>query len=388
MSHSNHHLMHLSTVHHRGDIRIALKQAETLAATFRGRVELVVADGLGPSEREGVTIFDLGVLGPNRLTRAILGFARSVGHLRAVRPAVLHFHDPELIPVGIVAKVLGIRVIYDVHEDLPKQILQKDWIPRYLRGTVAALASAAEWLGARTFDAIVPATPKIAERFPPHKTVVVQNFPLNSELSGPPSRPYADRPPSFVYVGGVSRLRGIVQVVGAASRFGDECGVQIDVAGSFSPASLQTEVEQLAGFARTRFHGWMSRDEVQRLFSNARAGLVLFHPVPNHTDAQPNKLFEYMAAGLPVIVSDFPLWRRIVDEARCGLLVNPMDPDAIAGAMRWVLEHPVEAHAMGQRGRAAVVARFNWQSEAKHLIGLYRRWLEKPPDSETRARVQ
>ena len=80
--------MHLSTVHHRGDIRIALKQAETLAATFRGRVELVVADGLGPSEREGVTIFDLGVLGPNRLTRAILGFARSVGHLRAVRPAV------------------------------------------------------------------------------------------------------------------------------------------------------------------------------------------------------------------------------------------------------------------------------------------------------------
>ncbi len=108
------------------------------------------------------------------------------------------------------------------------------------------------------------------------------------------------------------------------------------------------------------------------MLGEARAGLVLFHDVPNHTSAYPNKLFEYMSAGLPVIASHFPLWRSIVERDRCGMLVDPRDATAIAKAIDWVLTHPEEAEAMGRRGRDAVAATYNWAAEERKLLAIYR----------------
>ncbi len=111
-----------------------------------------------------------------------------------------------------------------------------------------------------------------------------------------------------------------------------------------------------------------------------RLGLVTFLPAPNHTESQPNKLFEYMAAGLPVVASDFPLWRHIVESSQCGLLVDPSDPGKIAEAIEWILRHPQEAEAMGRRGAEAVRQTYNWGSEAKTLLDLYRQLLHQPVD--------
>jgi glycosyltransferase involved in cell wall biosynthesis len=136
----------------------------------------------------------------------------------------------------------------------------------------------------------------------------------------------------------------------------------------------------MPGWARVDFHGWADRPAVARILASCRGGLVLFHPEPNHVTAQPNKMFEYMAAGLPVIASDFPLWREIVDGAGCGLLVDPMDPAAIARAMQWIIDHPEEAAEMGRRGRAAVEHTYNWEAESTKLIELYRRLLPAPEE--------
>ena len=100
---------------------------------------------------------------------------------------------------------------------------------------------------------------------------------------------------------------------------------------------------------------------------------MLFYPEPNHIDVQPNKMFEYMAAGLPVIASNFPHWREIIEGAGCGLLVDPLDPEAIAAAMKWILDHPAEAEAMGQRGRQAVEKKYNWESQSLQLLEIYNR---------------
>jgi len=111
------------------------------------------------------------------------------------------------------------------------------------------------------------------------------------------------------------------------------------------------------------------------LLGGGRAGLVLHHPVPNEIDAQPIKMFEYMAAGLPVIASDFPPLRRIIDGAECGLIVDPLNLKAIEKAMRWILDHPAEAEAMGRNGRQAVESTYNWDTEAAKIIGLYNKLL-------------
>jgi glycosyltransferase involved in cell wall biosynthesis len=101
------------------------------------------------------------------------------------------------------------------------------------------------------------------------------------------------------------------------------------------------------------------------------AGLVLLHPVINYLDALPIKMFEYMSAGLPVIASDFPLWREIIEKNECGLCCDPLKPEKIAEAVQWVLDHPQEARIMGENGRRAVIEKYNWESEGKKLVKLY-----------------
>ncbi len=367
-------IVQLTTVHPRDDIRIAVKQCATLAAAYPSAVELVVADGLGDDERDGVRITDLGLIGSSRLVRPFQGFWRSIRFLYVKRPKILHFHDPELIPVGLVAKVLGIRVIYDVHEDVPRQILGRHSMGKLLRSVLAVGAQAAEWLASRAFDAIICATPHIGRRFPPHKTALVQNFPIVDELSATDVQSHADRPSRFVYVGVLTRMRGAAEMVEAIGSPELESKVELKIAGACQPASLWSELAAQTNLAGVDFLGWMGRRQVAELLASARAGLVLFHAAPNHINAQPNKLFEYMSAGLPIIASDFPLWRELVDGLECGLLVDPRDPRAICEAMQWILDHPEEAEIMGRKGREAVESRMNWEREGRKLISVYQQF--------------
>jgi glycosyltransferase involved in cell wall biosynthesis len=371
-------IIHFTTVHARTDTRIRVKQAASLAAETGGRVALFVQDGQGGEKdtTTGLEVVDTGPRLSSRSLRMSLGAWRMWRAVRRARHKVAHFHDPELIPVGLLLKLSGVKVVYDVHEDVPRQILGKFWIPVVFRKTVAWAMEAVEWIAGRCFDAIVPATSKIANRFPVDKTVVVQNFPLLQELVVPDSVPYDERPPHFAYVGGITRARGAKEMVAAIGIL--SCGnAVLRLAGAFSPQNLQAEIEGLEGWKRVDFLGWADRKQVAGLLGNVRAGLVLFQPGPNHCSAQPNKMFEYMAAGLPVIASDFALWREIVDGAGCGILVDPQDPDAIARAMQWMLDHPDEAEAMGRRGRAAVEEKYNWEREAEKLIGLYKELMQE-----------
>ena len=365
-----------TTVHARRDIRIFVKESRSLSSELNSQVELYVQDGEGDSAAPdgSLTVVDTGRRPLRRLLRMSLGAWRMYWAIRHAKPAVAHFHDPELIPVGLALRLSGIKIIYDVHEDLPRQVLGKHWLSPGLRRPVSWVAEAVEWVAGRAFDGVVAATPTIARRFPTKKTVTVQNFPILSELVAPDPVRYTDRPPYFAYVGGLGSIRGSREMVEAIGRVPNQA-VRLQLAGKFSNHLDGEAARSLDGWARVDYHGWTSRPEVARLLGDVRAGLVLFHPSPAHRAAQPNKMFEYMAAGLPVIASDFPLWREIVEGAGCGLLVDPLDPDAIAGAMQWLLENPEDAEGMGRRGREAVEATYNWEPEAEKLIGLYQQLL-------------
>lgn len=363
-------IVHFSTVHPSFDSRIFHKEVKTILKA--GYETIVVAQHKGQTIVDGIRI--IGLPKPKyRVTRICMLTWQAFLKALAQKPDIYHFHDPELLPIGLLLRALGKKVIYDVHEDVPRQILSKYWIPPILRGLVAKAAALMEWVAGIFLNGIVAATPAIAKRFPAHKTVVVQNFPILSEFSFIQKLPYHDRPMQIAYVGGITAIRGAIEMIRAMEYLPENLGARLVLAGTFVPSELEATVRELPGWRYVDFLGWQDRQSVGALLGQSRMGIVVFHPEPNHLEAQPNKLFEYMAAGIPVVASNFPLWQKIVEEEQCGLTVDPLNPEAIAEAIQWLLEHPEEAEKMGERGRRAVLEKYNWDQEAKKLLSLYRR---------------
>jgi glycosyltransferase involved in cell wall biosynthesis len=285
--------------------------------------------------------------------------------------SVVHLHDPELIPIGFLLRLRGKKVVYDAHEDTAMVVLSKEWIPPILRRLASLFIRTLNILAGCTFSGIVAATPHIADAFPSQKTICVRNYPKLEEFNTGTELPKPDPDPLFVYVGGITEVRGAKEMVRALDLASVPCnGARLALAGDVSD-SLRAVLENTPGWNRVEYLGWQSRQEIVELLARATAGLVVLHPTPNHLESLPIKMFEYMAAGLPVIASDFPLWRRIVEDAQCGLLVDPFDTQAIAQAMEWIMEHPIEARRMGENGKRAVLATFNWETERRYLIEFY-----------------
>lgn len=366
---------HITTVHPRTDARIRLKEVATLAKSLDCRVSFFVQDGLGAEMVPGgYNIIDTGPR-LSRLSRMTKGAVRMVQSVLRYNPKIVHFHDPEFLPWAIVLRILGKRIVYDVHEDVPRQVLHNTSLKPYIRQLVSPFISFAEWLSGKLFNAIVAATPEIAARFPSNKTIVISNYPLLEEFESPGARPMAQRDHSFAYIGGLSRIRGLFAMAQAMEHLNDDA-IVLRLAGEFVTEREREEFEASKGVAFIRYEGLVGRDEVGNILSEVRAGLVTLMPIRNYIEARPVKLFEYMAAGLPVIASDFPRWREIVAENRCGILVDPADPKEIAAAMRWIIQHPSEAQEMGMRGRHAVIQHYNWNPEADRLVALYQNLLK------------
>lgn len=362
----------LTSVHTPFDIRILHKECKSLArAGFD--VTIIVPHG-EDLDVEGVRL--RAVPRPARRTQRVTRTVWQV-YREAVRQNadVYHFHDPELIPVGLLLRLRGKKVIYDVHEDLPRCMPYKPYLPKWLGRLSARIVEAAENLSARGFSAVVPATPGIAARFYRlnRRTVVVNNYPMLQEWTSPGQQAgYANRAPSVAFVSaGITRTRGAVEMVEAMSLLPCDLAATLEFAGAIQPPELKDVLSKLPGWSRVRLHGTLDRPGVSALLHRVRAGIVVEHPVPNYMNGKPTKLFEYMAAGLPVIASDFPECRKIIDGAGCGLLVDPLNPKQIAGAIQRILSHPQEAQEMGQRGLRAIVEQYNWGAEEKKLIDLY-----------------
>ncbi|MGL6072458.1 glycosyltransferase family 4 protein [Craterilacuibacter sp.] len=360
-------IVHLTSAHPRHDIRIFVKECATLAdAGFD--VTLVVADGLGEEIKSGVRIHDVGAKSGGRLARMTATVKRIYVAALALQPDVVHFHDPELLPAALRLKQAGIKVVYDVHEDMPRQILGKHWIPDRARPLVAGGFERIEDWAVSRFDAIVTSTPHIRDRFLSRNanSVAICNFPILSELVRDTA--WESRRNEVCYLGSISRIRGIAPIIAALP----DTHVRLNLAGLWSEAGLQQSMQREPGWARVNDLGVLDRQGVAAVLAKSKIGLVTLFPTPNYVDALPIKLFEYMAAGMPVIASDFPVWRAIVDDAGCGLLVDPQDPQAIAAAIGELMGDEERARAMGEAGRQAVLAKYSWAAEGEKLVALYR----------------
>lgn len=354
----------LSSVHPSDDIRIFHKEAVSLAEA--GYDVSCIAKHEGGESVKGVRMIPL-IKPANRLER-MFKTARELWKKAVQEDAdIYHFHDPELIPVGLMLKWKGKKVIYDVHEDVPRQILSKQWIARPLRAVTAWLVEKLEHYAARRFDAVVTATSFIEKRYAVYagRIITVNNYPLLHEFDT--LLPRKPEPDAVCYIGGVSRERGILEMVDAIGR----TEARLWIAGPVRSSRDREEAGKKKGWSQVQELGLLSRDEVVALLARSSAGLVVEHPIINYLDSLPIKLFEYMAAGVPVVASDFPVWREIVAGAECGLCVDPLDDGKIAEAIVWLLEHPEDAATMGKNGQQAILSKYNWDTQCSKLLSLY-----------------
>lgn len=361
-------IAHLTSAHARNDVRVFLKECRSLAELGH-QVALVVTDGKGTSTVDGVQIVDAGRRSSRRLGRAISGAARVFRAARRLRADIYHIHDPELIPWALLLRAGGAKVVYDAHEHLPEDVLAKHYLPPLLVKPLSRVLGAFEMGAARRMSAVVGATPHIAERFRRSCATVegVYNFPLAGELAR--AAPWESRERQACYIGGVSVNRGIRELARAA----ELCRSKIVVAGPLWDGLDTRQAGEMPGWQSVDYLGQIPRDKVAEVMARSRVGVVTFLPIESHRNALPNKLFEYMSAGIPVVASNFPLWRQIVEETGSGLCVDPGEPEAIAEAIDRLVEDESFARQCAENGTRAVADQYNWATQARKLDLLYER---------------
>ena len=346
---------HASSVHIRTDTRVVVRECSSLA---RNGYEVTLVIEGNDEKKNGINILGVGEQPTSRIKRMLFFAPKTYGIAKKVDADIFHFHDPEMIPYAIKLKKLGKKIVYDIHENNSEAIMDKKWMPLALRKPISALFNLYEQKQVRKFDGIIVVTEGLKNKYEKNAKIieVVNNYPDLSDIVFHTSN-FEDRERIIGYAGNMSELYG-EKVIYQAMKGID---ATLIIAGGYA----KTETSNI------KVKGRINRAEVNELYGRSRLGIVLYQPAGNNNAAQPAKLFEYMAAGLPVVASNFPLWRELVEKTGCGLCVNPENSDEVRKAITFLLDNPKEAQEMGKRGHEAVANNMNWNNEFAKIERMY-----------------
>jgi glycosyltransferase involved in cell wall biosynthesis len=296
---------------------------------------------------------------------------------------IYHCNEIDSWFVGILLRIFhGKKVVFDVHEHYPS-VFAESRFPRWMHLGISAIVR----LLLRTFslftDRIVFAKRSVALDFRGFeaKQVLVQNFTSLSYMKNAEEDSIqgivqdSSSMIKAIHLGLISHIRGWPQLLEALARVKTQ-ELDVHIVGTFNDGSRQafeTRLLSLGLETRVTIEEWMPFAQAYQRLLASHIGLVLFQPgIQNHVYALPHKIFDYMLAGLPVIAPSFAEEvAPIIEEADCGVLVDPSDPEQIAEALDYLATHPQERKRLGENGRRAVLDRYNWEAEAEKLIAMY-----------------
>jgi len=358
-------VLHLTTSHKAEDNRIYFCEAHTLSQNYS-----VVVMGLNPRKEPPLQVPMWEVPAGNLIKRLWFAFQSSI----SIRPKVVHIHDPEMILTGILLRLLGMKIVYDIHEDYERKFQSNKNYPKFI--------CKAWWFfektASRFFQGVITADSHIARKFDFHRNVIViGNFPPLSFVNSNPhiERLEANKTFKVCYVGTIHEHRGVGVAVDAIDKVKPDFNVELHVVGDCRYPHL---FEKFKMSDRTVYHGRIPWDDLSKEMLNFHLGLALFQPVSAFTYYPGEnivKLFEYAGLGMPYLISDFDPLKKFVFENGGGLNVNPTNSTEIASRIEELILDKKRYEKLSQEGVSMVRERFNWESQEDKLLSFYNKIL-------------
>lgn len=356
-------ITHLSIRHTPFDTRIFHKECKTLANN--GYDVSFLVPSISNEVVDSIKIIALKKYN-SKISKFIKNFLSILFKCFEINSDIYHIHDPELIPIGLFLKIKGKKIIYDVHEDHPKDVFEKNW-SMALKIFVSMYFTILEKFSSAFFDCTIAATQHIFLKFPPNKTILIRNVPLIGIIDNSPIKIIKKQIPILIFQGGITKLRGIGQIIQSMEYVSKNC--ELWLFGKWEE-NFREECTKLIGWNKTKYMGIVTQEELYGYDKIASIGIINYLSSPNNKDALPNKPFEYMACSIPMIMSDFPHWKEMF--SNCALFVNPDDPKDIAEKINILLNDKNLCEKLGKRGRELVEEKYNWEKESKKLLDLYK----------------
>lgn len=363
---------HVISGYFRNDARNFQRQARSLKRAGYD-VCFVTNDGEPDGVLEGIPFISCRRHYPR--WKALLAARRQfLPELTRVDADVYQLHSPELLPLTRPLQRLGKAVVYDAHEDLPRHVLEKEWLPGFVRRPISFATEHYMRSVLKRADAVVTPHSHVVDHL--QRTVgkgtLVANFPIVKDLPETTAAQFAARPSALCYSGTVYVHSNQESTLDALAAFPD---MRYRVAGYFDE-SHRLRLQQRPGGQQMDYLGRVSQEELRVLYTSCIAGLSIIDYKLNQGGTRGsyavNKLFEYMEAGLPVICTDYTLWRDIIDRYHCGVYVTPGSVEELRSAIQYIASDRGRAYEMGQNGRRAVLTEFNWSSEEQKYLDVFK----------------
>jgi glycosyltransferase involved in cell wall biosynthesis len=216
------------------------------------------------------------------------------------------------------------------------------------------------------FIKIVVVTKDIQKKFPASKTVLVRNFPRVDMIRNAKPALIEKKGKVVIYAGNLSEVRGIKELIDAIN-FVD---AELWLLGDWENVEYESLCKTSGGWHKTHYFGKRKLDEVYGYLKLADVGIALLYPIKNYLTSLPVKAFEYMALGLPMILSDFPYW--IETFTGCAEFANPFKSDEIVNKLNLLLTDTKHSGKLGSTSRQMIENGYSWEAESSKLINLYK----------------
>lgn len=365
----------LAPVHPWDDTRVYQKEACTLAAA--GYDVTLIAQALHEADERGVKIRPA----PKARSRTLRFLKIPLILVMAIRlqAQVYHLHNPDTLPIALLLKLLGKRVIYDTHEDFAQRLLIREWISPWLRSIAARLVAMAESIVGRIADASVVTQESVRRRLGSRAELIenppITRGPLIDQAHVRSLQITRGNELRLIYVGGIDRARGIDVMIDALAILKSQgTDARLWLIGGGDEAEIRSALLRPGG-RHVDYLGKLPQADAFAFMLKADIGLVPILDVADHARTSANKLYEYFAFGLPVVASDFPRWRRDLVTSAALNFVPAGDAAGVAAAVITIAALPNRGKTHVAPIQEYVRLHYNWEAESKKLLQLYSRVL-------------